>query len=140
EINRAFVKDEIDLVEIISPSGTEYAFPIYNDDSLHPVEFLPFDINGNVHLNGVEITLYTCDPVTFEPGSVVDTFTVDYGYIKLLPKGHYCIKAALNNYEQVYPISETRFSNVDGPAFALIPMERKEVIRSEERRVGKSVE
>jgi len=92
-----------------------------------PVEFQPFDINGNVPLNGVQITVYTCDPVTFEPGSVVDIFTVDYGDIKSLPRGHYCIKASSNNYEQVYSISDTRFSNVDGPAVALIPMKREYV-------------
>jgi len=86
------------------------------DDSPEHVEFRPFDINGNVPLNGVQITVYTCDPVTFEPGSVVDTFTVDYGDIKSLPRGYYCVEASLNNYEQVYPIYETRFSNVNGPS------------------------
>ena len=130
EIYRAFVKDEINLVEIISPSGTEYAYPIYSllDDSPEPVEFRPFDINGNVPLNDVQITVYICDPVTFEPGSVVDTFIVDYGDIRSLPRGYYCVEASLINYEQVYPIYETRFSNVNGPAIALIPMEREGVI------------
>ena len=90
-----------------------------------PVEFRPYYTSqyGNVPLNGVQITVYTCDPVTLEPGDIVDIFTVDYGDIKPLPGGYYCIEASLNNYEQVYPISETRFSNVDGPAVALIPME-----------------
>ena len=87
------------------------------------VEFRPYDTNGHIPLNGVQITLYTCDPTTFEPGDIVDTFTVDYGEIRSLPRGHYCIQASLTNYEQVYSISETRFSNVDGPAVALIPME-----------------
>src|SRR5690554_5010753 len=36
------------------------------------VEFRPYDSNGYLPLNGVEITVYTCDPVTFEPGNVVD--------------------------------------------------------------------
>ena len=90
------------------------------------VGFQPFDINGNVPLNGVQITVYTCDPVTLEPGDVVDIFTVDYGDIRSLPRGYYCIEASLINYEQVYSISETRFSNVDGPAVALIPMERED--------------
>jgi len=95
------------------------------DEPNQPVAigFQPFDINGNVPLNGVQITVYTCDPVTFEPGDVVDIFTVDYGDIKPLPRGYYCIEASLINYKQLYPISETRFSNVDGPAGALIPME-----------------
>ena len=97
--------------------------PMEYIDPNQPVEFKPFDINGYIPLNGVRITVYTCDPETFEPGDVVDIFTVDYGDIKSLPRGHYCIEASLNNYEQVYPVSETRFSNVDGPAVALIPME-----------------
>ena len=125
-IHRSILKTEINLVEIISPYGTEYAYPLYGDDI--PVEFRPFDINGIVPLNGVQITVYTCDPVTFEPGDVVDIFTVDYGDIKYLPRGYYYVEASLNNYEQVYPISDTRFSNVDGPAVALIPMKREGVI------------
>ena len=92
-------------------------------DPNQPVEFRPYNINGHIPLNDVQITLYACDPVTFEPGSVVDVFTVNYGDIKSLPRGYYCIKASLNNYNQLYPISETRFSNYDGPAVALIPME-----------------
>jgi len=126
EFHRAFLKTEINLVEIISPEGTEYVFPLYTDDMM--VEFRPFDINGDIPLNGVEITVYSCDPVTFEPGNVVDIFTVDYGDIKSLPRGYYCVEASLNNYEQVYSISDTRFSNVDGPAVALIPMKREGVI------------
>jgi hypothetical protein len=125
EFRRAFLKTEINLVEIISPQGTECVFPLYKDATL--VEFRPFDINGNVPLNGVQITVYTCDPVTFEPGDVVDIFTVDYGDMRYLPRGFYCIEASLNNYERVYAISETRFSNVDGPAIALIPLKREEV-------------
>lgn len=88
-----------------------------------PVEFRPYDTNGHIPLNGVEITVYTCDPVTFEPGNVVDIFTVDYGEIRSLPRGHYCIEASYNDYNQLYPISETRFSNLYGPAVALIPMQ-----------------
>ncbi len=88
-----------------------------------PVEFRPYDTNGHIPLNGVQITLYTCDPVTFEPGSIVDIFTVDYGEIRSLPRGHYCIEASYNDYNQLYAISETRFSNLHGPAFALIPMQ-----------------
>lgn len=88
-----------------------------------PVEFRPYDINGHIPLDGVEITVYTCDPVTFEPGDIVDIFTVDYGEIRSLPRGHYCIEASYINYNQVYTISETRFSNLDGPAVALIPMQ-----------------
>ncbi|MDY0380425.1 MAG: hypothetical protein RBQ74_07935, partial [Defluviitoga tunisiensis] len=125
-IHRSILKTEINQVKLISPYGTEYTYPLYGDDT--PVEFRPFDINGNVPLNGVQITVYTCDPVTFEPGSVVDIFTVDYGDIKSLPRGYYYIEASLNNYEQVYSISDTRFSNVDGPAVALIPMKREGVI------------
>jgi len=87
------------------------------------VEFRPYDTNGHIPLNGVQITVYTCDPVTFEPGSIVDIFTVDYGEIKSLPRGHYCIEASYNDYNQVYTISETRFSNLHGPAVALIPMQ-----------------
>src|SRR5690554_2353046 len=87
------------------------------------VEFQPFDINGYVPLNGVQITVYTCDPVTFNPGEIVDTFIVDYGDVKSLPRGFYCIEASLNKYRQLYPVSETRFSNLEGPAVALIPME-----------------
>ena len=124
-IHRSILKTEINQVKLISPYGTEYTYPLYGDDT--PVEFRPFDINGNVPLNGVQITVYTCDPVTFEPGSVVDIFTVDYGDIKSLPRGYYYIEASLNNYEQVYSISDTRFSNVDGPAVALIPMKREYV-------------
>ena len=124
KIHRSILKTEINQVKLISPYGTEHAFPLYGDD----VEFRPFDINGNVPLNGVQITVYTCDPVTLEPGKVVDIFTVDYGDIKTLPRGYYCIEASLNNYEQVYSISDTRFSNVDGPTVALIPMKREEVI------------
>ena len=94
-----------------------------------PVEFKPYYLSqhGYIPLNGVQITVYTYDPETFEPGDVVDIFTVDYGDIKSLPRGHYCIEASLNNYEQIYPVSETRFSNVDGPAVALIPMKREYV-------------
>ena len=88
-----------------------------------PVEFRPYDANGYIPLNGVQITVYTCDPVTFEPGSVVDVFTVDYGDIRSLPRGHYCIEASHSNYNQLYSISETRFSNLHGPAVALIPMQ-----------------
>ena len=88
-----------------------------------PVEFRPYDTNGHIPLNGVQITVYTCDPVTFEPGSIVDIFTVDYGEIRSLPRGHYCIEASYINYNQVYTISETRFSNLHGPAVALIPMQ-----------------
>ena len=88
-----------------------------------PVEFRPYDITGYIPLNGVEITVYTCDPVTFEPGSIVDIFTVDYGEIRSLPRGHYCIEASHSNYNQLYSISETRFSNLHGPAVALIPMQ-----------------
>lgn len=88
-----------------------------------PVEFRPYDTNGHIPLNGVQITVYTCNPVTFEPGSIVDTFTVDYGEIRSLPRGHYCIKASYSRYNQLYSISETRFSNLHGPAVALIPME-----------------
>src|SRR5690554_2458510 len=87
-----------------------------------PVEFRPYDVNGHIPLDGVQITVYTCDPVTFEPGSIVDVFTVDYGEIRSLPRGHYCIEASYNDYNQVYSISETRFSNLHGPAVALIPM------------------
>ncbi len=125
-IHRSILKTEINQVKLISPYGTEYTYPLYGDDT--PVEFRPFDINGNVPLNGVQITVYTCDPVTFEPGGVVDIFTVDYGDIKSLPRGYYYIEASLNNYEQVYSISDTRFSNVAGPAVALIPMKREGVI------------
>jgi len=88
-----------------------------------PVEFRPYDVIGHIPLNGVQITVYTCDPVTFEPGSVVDIFTVDYGEIRSLPRGHYCIEASHSNYNQLYTISETRFSNLHGPAVALIPMQ-----------------
>ena len=88
-----------------------------------PVEFRPYDTNGHIPLNGVQITVYTCDPVTFEPGSIVDIFTVNYGDIRSLPRGHYCIGASYSNYNQVHTISETRFSNLHGPAVALIPME-----------------
>lgn len=87
------------------------------------VEFRPYDTNGHIPLNGVQITVYTCDPVTFEPGSIVDVFTVDYGEIRSLPRGHYCIEASYNDYNQLYTISETRFSNLHGPAVALIPMQ-----------------
>lgn len=87
-----------------------------------PVEFRPYDINGNVAMNGVTLSVYYCDPVTLTQGALYNTYVVDYGDVVSLPRGYWCVGAAMDGMEQIYSIPETRFSNQFGSAVSLIPM------------------
>lgn len=61
EFHRAFLKTEINLVEIISPSGTEYAYPLFESDIPGGPDAIPVNIRvqnsqtgafiANAHIN-----------------------------------------------------------------------------------------
>ncbi len=74
---------------------------------------------------GAAITIYTCDPSTFQPIAVYDTVTATTGtyvFDDTNDGGYYCVAVSASGYTQMYSISETRFLNFNGEVILNIRM------------------
>lgn len=106
----------------LSPSDITLVMDRTPIETTEAVEFRPYNIQGNVGLTDVTVSVYYCDPITLQQGALYNTYTVDYGDVIQIPRGYWCVGVEKTGMEQVYSIAETRFVNQAGVAVCLIPM------------------
>jgi V8-like Glu-specific endopeptidase len=125
----AYLKTEINLLEIISPQGTEYAYPLYADDTPVDPDNIPVVVyvkstQTGALLNDARIIIKDTNTV---PWSEVVNQTLPSGYdVVYLKKDpgfdptQYQISVTVPGYQQVVP---THFFRVTGPMSVVVEME-----------------